>query len=319
MNRILLSIIPITFLLAVSACTTTPQRSDAVEDARALVQQVEQDPMAKQVASDELKLAKEALNNADAAVQKRKSSAVIQHYAYVATRQAEIIKERIGEAQALARIKTSTAERNEVLLSARTQEADATDARLTQRERELRQSQIETDRARTLAEQSEREAALSKDQAEMALAEARKLQDELAALKAEQTARGLVMTLSGGLLFDTDKSDLKAGAQISMDRLTAFLKDHPERNVMIEGHTDSTGDASYNVSLSSRRAESVRTALTQRGIDANRIRANGLGESYPVATNDSVTGRQLNRRVEIVISDENGNFPAAAERSAYAN
>jgi outer membrane protein OmpA-like peptidoglycan-associated protein len=92
------------------------------------------------------------------------------------------------------------------------------------------------------------------------------------------------------------------------------MVDHPERRLLIEGHTDSLGPDTYNLSLSTLRAEAVRDALVSRGVDTSRITTEGLGEAYPVASNDTAGGRQENRRVEIVISDGRGSFPETAER-----
>ena len=136
-----------------------------------------------------------------------------------------------------------------------------------------------------------------------AKAEAAGLKEELAGLQAKQTKRGLVVTM-GGVLFKLNEADLMPGAMRTIDQLAQFLKNHPEYNASIEGHTDSTGRASYNQQLSERRAESVSTAIQVRGIDAERLMAKGLGENYPVATNDTDAGRQQNRRVEIVLIQE---------------
>jgi outer membrane protein OmpA-like peptidoglycan-associated protein len=136
-----------------------------------------------------------------------------------------------------------------------------------------------------------------------AKAEAAGLKEELAGLQAKQTKRGLVVTM-GGVLFKLNEADLMPGAMRTIDQLAQFLKNHPEYNASIEGHTDSTGSASYNQQLSERRAESVSTAIQVRGIDAERLMAKGLGENYPVATNSTDAGRQQNRRVEIVLMQE---------------
>jgi outer membrane protein OmpA-like peptidoglycan-associated protein len=124
-----------------------------------------------------------------------------------------------------------------------------------------------------------------------------------------------VLTL-GDVLFDTAQANLKPGAASTMDRLAQFMRDYGERQVMIEGHTDSRGEDAYNIDLSQRRAAAVRDALLERNIEPQRIRIVGLGEGYPVASNDTQAGMQQNRRVEIVISDEQGGFPAGAERTA---
>jgi outer membrane protein OmpA-like peptidoglycan-associated protein len=91
------------------------------------------------------------------------------------------------------------------------------------------------------------------------------------------------------------------GALLTIDKLSDFLEKHPDRNVLIEGHTDNVGKADFNMFLSQRRADAVRTALLERGVSAGRITTKGYGESYPVAGNKTAAGRQQNRRVEIVV------------------
>ena len=98
-----------------------------------------------------------------------------------------------------------------------------------------------------------------------------------------------------------------------MDQLAQFLNQHPERRIEIDGFTDSVGPDDYNQDLSQRRADAVKTALITRGIDGSRITTQGYGKAFPVATNNDSGGRQLNRRVEVVIGGDNG--MAVAPRS----
>jgi len=91
-----------------------------------------------------------------------------------------------------------------------------------------------------------------------------------------------------------------------LDQLAQFLNEHKERRVQIDGFTDSVGTDSYNEELSQRRANSVKSALLSRGVDSSRIGTEGYGKAYPVANNVDSGGRQLNRRVEVVIGGENG-------------
>jgi outer membrane protein OmpA-like peptidoglycan-associated protein len=126
------------------------------------------------------------------------------------------------------------------------------------------------------------------------------LQTQINMLQAKVTDRGIVLTL-GDVLFETGKSDLKSTA--ALDRLVAFLNKYPDRSVAIEGYTDSVGSEEYNQALSERRANSVRNYLTGQGIAGARLTATGRGESSPVADNSSATGRQQNRRVEVIISN----------------
>jgi outer membrane protein OmpA-like peptidoglycan-associated protein len=125
-----------------------------------------------------------------------------------------------------------------------------------------------------------------------------------------------VLTLND-VLFDFNSAALKPGADTTIQRLADFMMANPERDIVVEGYTDSRGSAQYNRELSAERAQAVKQALVDRGISAARIRTEGLGEEYPVASNGTAAGRQLNRRVEIVLSDQEGQF-AAAQRSSRA-
>jgi outer membrane protein OmpA-like peptidoglycan-associated protein len=118
----------------------------------------------------------------------------------------------------------------------------------------------------------------------------------------------------GDVLFETGRADLKSGSRQTLDKLTAFLQAYPKRNVQIEGFTDSVGGDDYNQSLSERRADSVRDALTSMGIANDRILTKGLGKSSPVGDNATAQGRQQNRRVEVLILDEGIARTAQMER-----
>lgn len=114
--------------------------------------------------------------------------------------------------------------------------------------------------------------------------------------------RGMVLTLSGGVLFVTNKSDLLPSAQIKLNEVAdALIKQDPDSKIVVEGHTDSQGSPAHNEALSQRRAQAVRDYLVSRGIASDRITSQGLGLTRPVADNGSAEGRSNNRRVEIVI------------------
>ncbi|HET8645202.1 MAG TPA: OmpA family protein, partial [Vicinamibacteria bacterium] len=151
------------------------------------------------------------------------------------------------------------------------------------------------ERARLEAEQAQR------DRADM---QNRLYQSLSAILETRREARGLIVNLSD-VLFDTAKASLKPGAREKLSRLTGILLAYPGAfNVEVEGHTDSVGSYEYNERLSLARAESVRDYLTQAGIAATRFtRVTGFGETRPVASNINAAGRQMNRRVELVITD----------------
>jgi len=151
----------------------------------------------------------------------------------------------------------------------------------------------------------EREADQANQKARIATSQADELAERLAELQAKQTEHGIVLTLQD-VLFDVDRATLKPGAMSTINNLAAFMHDYPDRRVRIEGFTDSTGSDDYNQQLSENRAFAVKDALVQVGVESNRVDVQGYGEANPVASNDTTAGRQLNRRVEIVISDESG-------------
>lgn len=194
------------------------------------------------------------------------------------------------------------------------------DTRQRQIEQATRESEMKTreaEEARRRAEEAQAEALTMKQEAEQARQEAETraleaqlareeietLRRQMAELEAQQTERGLVLTLED-VLFETDKADLMPGAMRSLDKLARFLQENPDREVLVEGHTDSVGSEAYNLNLSQRRAEAAATALMAHGVEADRITTRGYGEAYPEASNESQAGRQQNRRVEMVILDE---------------
>lgn len=139
--------------------------------------------------------------------------------------------------------------------------------------------------------------------AERAMERAQQAEKALADLQAERTNRGIVLNFSGDILFDVNEATIFPGARPSLDRVVAFLRDNPGRNVLIEGHTDSSGNDEYNMALSQRRADAIGNYLVSGGIAGSRITARGYGRTMPVASNASAAGRQQNRRVSIVILD----------------
>lgn len=133
--------------------------------------------------------------------------------------------------------------------------------------------------------------------------------EQLKDMNAKQTARGQVITL-GNVFFSVNQATLSADGQRNLRKLADYLNEYPERKVLVEGHTDSTGSNSLNQALSERRADAVRTALMAMNVAGDRVPILGLASAYPAATNDTAAGRQLNRRVEIIISDGKGMIPS---------
>ncbi len=267
--------------LAAAGCASTPQPNLALENARTLVQEAEANPNVNKYAAVDLEAARKQLGIADAAALHHQDAAIAQP-AYLAAQTARLALAHGAAKADDARVAAGQAERDRIQLAARTRDVNsanlATNAALGQRDE-------------------------AKEQAA-------RLQAEVDQLNAKPTPRGLVLTLSD-VLFDTGRSQLNPGSARKLDQIAQFLTDHPERRVQIDGFTDSVGTDSYNQDLSQRRADAVKSALAQRGIDPSRIGSQGYGKGFPVADNTDSGGRQLNRRVEVVIGEDNGASIAA--------
>jgi outer membrane protein OmpA-like peptidoglycan-associated protein len=278
-------------LLGLGACETTPDSSALLEQARGAVTQAEANPNVTKYAPTELDRARKLLVNAESsAKEKGANDKIAAHYAYLTTQMARIAEQRAQEQSAMARIKAGETERQQILLSAREHEANQAVAQ---------------------AQAAQADAQQLRSQATQAQAEAQRLAAQLENVQASQTSRGLVLTLDD-VLFDTGKAQLKPGAQRSIDQIAAFLNENPDRRVQVEGFTDSRGADDYNLELSQSRADAVAMAIIKRGIDAQRVRALGYGEQFPVASNTNDGSRQLNRRVEIIVSNGDAAIPSRA-------
>ena len=290
-----------TSLIAVgllAACaSTTP--SPALEEARTAVSTAAGNPAVNQYAQLELKQATDALAQADRVWADDKDTSETNHLAYIARQRAEIATNTARARQLDANIKQAGSEADRIRLQARTQEADAARLRAQQAQQQAMSAE------QRAAQQQAQAAAMA--QANAAQDRVRALEAQLRDMEAQQTERGLLVTL-GDVLFAFNKADLSAQAAPRLDKLANFLKQFPDRKLLIEGYTDSVGGDRYNQDLSDRRAQAVRDALVQRGVDSSRITARGYGKAHPVADNASPEGRAMNRRVEIVIADDKGNL-----------
>jgi outer membrane protein OmpA-like peptidoglycan-associated protein len=294
------------FALLLAACaTTSPQSESALAQARSAVSTLEVDPLAAQTAGKPLQDARDALAAAEKAQQDHRPPDEVVHLAYLARRQAEIGEAVIAETRAHQQIADAQTRRDQVLMAAR--ERDAAAARQQAASAEA-QAAAARDQAAAARDQAAATAAAARDQVTAANDQATAARAQLEALQARQTARGMMLTLGNNVLFDSNGDTLKPGADEALTRVAQFMQTQPSTKLRIEGHTDSRGSDSYNDALSQRRAQAVARALMERGVDPSRIQAVGRGMELPVATNDSPAGRQQNRRVELIFSDEQGQF-----------
>lgn len=276
------------------ACGTTP-RNPLLVEAETAYAKAAADPQVIRSASTDLHRAQIELQKADAAAAAGDDTSAVEHYAYLAKQRTAVALEASQINQSEQAVSRAQAERDRILINARTNEAEA-------RSRDAIA-------ARKLAEERLAAAQQARQQAADADARASALEAELSQLKARKTERGMVLTL-GDVLFDTGRATLKPGAMRTVDQLAQFLEKNPARRVLVEGHTDSVGSSESNRTLSQRRAEAVQMALADRRIGSSRVDVHGMGEDYPVASNDNAAGRQQNRRVEIIFSDDSGAIKA---------
>jgi outer membrane protein OmpA-like peptidoglycan-associated protein len=175
-----------------------------------------------------------------------------------------------------------------------------------QAQQQAQASQAELDRSRQDAQNARAELDLTRQQLAQSDLQARRLrmQQNLARVATTKSSeRGLIVTLSSGILFDSGKSTLKPGAKRTLTRIAIQLKGDDTVRIAVEGHTDNVGTTAKNQTLSEKRANAVRIFLVTAGVPTEKITATGLGEKDPVATNKTATGRQANRRVELVITN----------------
>ena len=270
---------PITLMAVAILAGCAASKNSSLTEAHSSYNSASADPQVTNLAAVELQQASVTLNKADSAFSKGESADKVNQLAYIAKQQVGIAQEAAKRKTAELAVTEASAKREQLRLEARTAEADA----------------------------AKQQVAISQETAVQQQALIAQQEMQLKELKAKKTERGLVITL-GDVLFSTNKAKLKSGGMRNVQKLADFLKQYPQRQVLVEGFTDSTGSDSLNQELSERRANAVRTALVDMGISSDRINTRGYGKAFPIADNNTAASRQLNRRVEIVLSDENGNI-----------
>lgn len=329
LNRIVSTGLMLLLAATLAACAVQPPRENAalrnlqndLEEFRANTELSERVPL--------------ALSDAERAVRAASAEGLsepeLSHRINLAAKRIEIARAEAFRAQARDQIDEVEAERTRLLLRAsrlEVQEArrEAERALLqseaareeTERSRleamtaeELReeaarreqQAREEAEAARRLAEAQSSEIELARREAELATEAAESMQRRLDYLELRETDRGVVVTL-GDVLFASGETTLQPAARDQLSDVVKLVQGEPDKQIRIEGHTDSTGSASANMRISRLRAEAVRDALIEQGIDADRIQAVGMGEDFPIASNETAEGRRQNRRVDVILLND---------------
>lgn len=279
-------------LAALGACATPLMAPEGSESTRNKLIQLQTDSQLASRAQVEIQDAETAVAAAEVPT---KDAERAQHLVLLADHKVDIARARAQSRLYEDQRQALSEESERARLQARTREADMA-------RKDASSARADASSARADATAARLEAEEARDKTRAAKLESDELQRQIEELNARETDRGLVVTL-GDLLFETGKSDLKGGASSNLNKLAAFLNEYADRSVLIEGHTDDVGSDETNFNLSQRRANSVQSYLVGQGVAASRLSTSGLGEGSPVAGNDTATGRQQNRRVEIIISN----------------
>ena len=276
--------------VVLAACASVTPTPAALTQAQSLYASLDTAHADQRVEGDMIR-ARASIDTARTAVEQGANVVYVEGVAEIALRTVQIAEARFARARA----QSATDSLQHLKLTRELAAAQARQAALEiQRAEAERRAAAATARADSLRQAAD----AANAQLEQAMAQLRTLVVEITDLR--QTARGLVISLSG-ILFDRGEASLKRGAEATVRRISSVLKQYPDHKISIEGYTDSTGTDAFNQQLSENRAAAVRNVLVAGGLDSSAISVHGYGKSSPVATNATPDGRQQNRRVEVVV------------------
>jgi outer membrane protein OmpA-like peptidoglycan-associated protein len=329
MNRQFQALLIAVFMaVALLGCAAAPKQDLALQQVRMQLDELKSNQDLAGYAPLALGEAERALRQAETATGNETYRI---HLIYMADRKIQIARavaqreqleeeyQRLGEERNAMLVKASQLEAERARLEAEQarmiSQATAEDAQRAREEaleaqqreaesvRDAEQAIEEAQQAKALAASSATEAQLARREADLALEQADTLRRQLENLQLRQTESGVVVTL-GDVLFQSGETSLREEAMASLVEVVDLLQSEPDKFIRIEGHTDSTGDAETNLEISARRANSVLEALVSLGVDSNRFTTAGMGEDFPIASNETEEGRAQNRRVDVILLDE---------------
>ena len=255
-------------LFVMAGCAGTPDVNPMMQEVEQAYNETEKDTLVLKNAPVALREAEEALQRARQSASSGEAESSVERQAYLAMQRVKIARKTAELRAAREQMQRASTELKILMNNIRESERKQNGMSLAQKGAEERARQLRN-------------------------------------FSARETERGLVIRFLN-LNFERESASLTSRVEGSINELADFLEAYPERNIRIEGHTDNTGSANFNRTLSQERANVVRDALISRGINTDRIEAVGFGEQYPIAPNDTEAARRQNRRVEVVISDESG-------------
>ena len=327
MKRLLTKITLILMLVLLSACVAVPKKDLALEKVREELDNLKSNSELAGYAPLALGEAERALRQAELAT----GDDVYRSYlVYMADRRIQVARTMAEREQYEQLLDQLEDQRSAMLIKASQLEADqarleaerarllvATTSEDAQRAREERQQALqkeaesvraaklsaeEANQARRLADSRASEAEFARREADLASQQITSLTRQLENLQLRETESGVVVTL-GDVLFATGQTQLVEGGRSSLAEVVDLLQTEPEKKIRVEGHTDSRGDAEANLELSEKRAQAVREALISLGVSSERVTATGMGEDFPIASNEDEEGRAQNRRVDVILLD----------------
>ncbi len=292
----------LTLTAALVACSALPERNSSLDRARGRFNAAQRDPQVTTLASAELQQAEDTLGRADKAWTNKEPESTVDHLAYLAAQRVVIAQEVASSRASQAITAGAAAERDKVRLALRTREVELAQQKVAalQQSSAIKSADLAAADAVAVAAAQRNQAKQNSDTARIS-----ELESQIKELNGQQTERGYVITL-GDVFFESGAANLISNNTDYMVKLANAFKRSPKLRASIEGHADSTGSASANYDLSQRRASAVMSALLALGVSADQLNTQAFGEERPVASNDTATGRQMNRRVEIVFARQNG-------------